>query len=56
MSDAIDQTQRADDLRKALKRIAYLRPPGDVNTATGTRKLVHRMEQIALKAIEEDTL
>jgi hypothetical protein len=50
----IDQTERADALRKALERIAYKRPPGDISTATGTRTLVEFMERTALKAIEED--
>lgn len=39
-------------LRAALKRIAYLRPAGDVETAKNTRALVEQIERIALEALQ----
>lgn len=41
-----------DNLLAALKRIAWLRPAGDINTAKNTRALVKQIERIALAAIE----
>ena len=40
-----------DRLREALKRIAYLRPAGDVERCVGAKKLVAQMERIALAAL-----
>lgn len=45
--------RRVETLLTALRRIAFLRPGGDIDTAKGTRKLVEQMERIALNAIEQ---
>jgi hypothetical protein len=43
---------RADRMQEALKEIALLRPPGDVNTCKQPRMLVENMECIALKTLD----
>lgn len=44
-------TDNKDALREALVRISTLRPAGDINECVGTKKLVEKMEIIALGAL-----
>lgn len=41
----------SEALIAALRKIAHLRPPGDVDTCKSPRKLVEQMERIALAAL-----
>lgn len=40
-------------LTGALRLIAYMRPAGDINTAKNVRRLIERMERIAIDALDE---
>jgi len=44
--------RRKIELVEALRRIATLRPVGDVDTCKNPRKLVEQMERIAIEALD----